>query len=163
MIEVVDEKNKPFGVLSVEQVHTLQLYHRRVSILLYNKDNKLFLQQRSSRKERYPGFWDLSASSHVLIQESREDAIRRKIHNVFGFYMEHLSLFHEFSPTLIKEFEFISLYKACLYRNNISLKSREIQSGVFVEQAEFEYLLNSFSDLFTPELRSFGLLGYLFE
>ncbi len=162
MIEVVDDLNRPFGVLTLDRAHELRLYHRRVVILVYNQKKKLFLLQRSLKKKRYPGYWDLSASSHVLLKESREDTAQRILKDVFGVQSKSFSFLNEYPPSLTGQFEFISVFKVHLFRDNFFLNPKEAQSGEFVEQHELEYILNTFPELFTPGLRCLEPISSLY-
>lgn len=161
MIEVVDQYNRPFGVLSLDLAHKLNLYHRRVIILVYNQENKMFLLRRSLKKKRYPGLWELSASSHVLYRESREDTVQRILKDVFRVGSMRLSLLNEYHPTLTGKYEFISIFRVHLLQDHIHLNPKEAQSGEFVEHHELKYILSSFPELLTPDLKCLEHLKYL--
>ena len=64
-------------------------------VLVYNQENKIFLQRRSNAKQLFPGRWDLSATGHVQAGESREEAAIRELEEELGLRVERLTLREE--------------------------------------------------------------------
>lgn len=162
-LEVVDKNNQPIGAFSRNFVHQHNLLHRSVLVLFYNKEKKLFLQQRSHKKYEYPGYWDLSATGHVQLGESREEAAFRELEEELGLRVNKLKLLHEVPPQRNTDYEFVSLFTTTFSSHTPSLNSKEIQRGMFVERHELEYLVQAFSEVLTPGLIYFWNLGCLFN
>ncbi|MCD6522333.1 MAG: NUDIX domain-containing protein [Candidatus Diapherotrites archaeon] len=80
---VVDEKDDVIGIEDREKVHSKQIWHRGVHVLLFNKE-KILLQRRSNTKDTFPGCWDFSISEHVKPGESYEQAARRGLREELG-------------------------------------------------------------------------------
>ena len=51
--------------VSREEVHTHNLIHRSVNILVFHEDGRMLIQQRAAMKRTFPLCWDLSCSGHV--------------------------------------------------------------------------------------------------
>ena len=58
--------------------------HRAVHIWVYNSRGELLLQQRSVRKECFPGLWDSSAAGHVDRNEGYDDCAVRELAEELG-------------------------------------------------------------------------------
>ena len=74
-VEVVDDFDRPLAKMNIAEAHRQSLKHRSVIVLLYNSSGQLYLQKRSSTKKQYPSRWDVSASGHVFVTESRKDLV----------------------------------------------------------------------------------------
>ena len=84
ILEVVDEKNKVIGKATRGECYKKGLLHRAVNIFIFNSQGEVFLHQRSEKKLKYPGFWDLSCSEHVRVRESFENAATRGLREELG-------------------------------------------------------------------------------
>ncbi len=163
LIEALDSLNTPIAKVPKETIHAYAMYHRSVCVLLYNKQQKLYLQQRSFDKEFYPGFWDISATGHVYAGEARIDAAHRQLKHSLAISCNKLYLQHEFSPHPQTDNEFISIFSTgpCnLIPNPIK---GEIEQGIFVEKHELDYLIQYYSNILTPNLINFWKYGCLFQ
>merc|ERR1711939_129702 len=68
---VLDENDLPIGSASKKICHLMEnidkgLLHRAFSCFLFDKDNKLLLQQRASEKITFPDMWTNTCCSHPL-------------------------------------------------------------------------------------------------
>lgn len=84
IFDVVDEQDRVIGQRPRREVHALGLIHRAVHILVFNGAGELFLQKRSTRKDRQPGVWDSSASGHVDQGEDYDTAAMRELAEELG-------------------------------------------------------------------------------
>lgn len=162
LLEFVDEFKRPLGVLSRESIHRHQLRHKSVQILLFNKEKRLFLQQRSYNKEIYPGFWDLSAAGHVLFGESSWDAAFRELKEELGIEVNSLRLIYEFPASYYSGYEFLSLFGSRPSSEVPSWNPEEVIQGLFVNKQEMSYLINFYSEFLTPGLKFYWSKGFLF-
>ena len=81
---VVDEADHVVGQALREKVHGNNLLHRAVHILLFNRQNELFLQKRSRLKDRHPCLWDSSVAGHVDAGEDYDQAAARELQEELG-------------------------------------------------------------------------------
>ena len=62
--------------------------HRAFSLFLFNKAGELLLQQRSSQKRLWPGFWSNSCCSHPRRGETLLVATQRRLHDELNISAE---------------------------------------------------------------------------
>ncbi|SFT20129.1 NUDIX domain-containing protein [Paenibacillus sp. BC26] len=77
--DIYDEAGAWLGTAPRSEVHARGLWHRSIHCWLARRDGdrKLVLfQQRSSDKDTYPGFYDITAAGHLTAGESMRDAAR---------------------------------------------------------------------------------------
>ena len=82
---LVDEADREVGHMSKAQCHqgggTL---HRAFSLLIFNTEGELLLQQRAATKRLWPLYWSNSCCSHPRRAESMETATRRRLQEELG-------------------------------------------------------------------------------
>jgi isopentenyl-diphosphate delta-isomerase len=162
LIEVVDSRDTPIGALPRDRVHAQGLYHRSVLVFVYNKQKKLYLQQRGPNQAAYPGCWDLSATGHVQAGESKEEAARRELAEELRISVFRLHWVRELPASRETDREFVSLFATGPCPQDPVPNPEEIARGLFVEPHELDYLARSFSSLLTPGLMFCWNAGYLF-
>ena len=60
LIDVLDENGIKTGeVLSRNEIHQKGLWHRAIVVAIVNKNNQVLLQQRSFKKDKKAGKWDI--------------------------------------------------------------------------------------------------------
>jgi len=78
MLVLVDEKDNEIGTDTRENCHRGSgKRHRAYTVFLFY-EGKLLLQQRSKKKQLWPGGWDVSFTSHVYPGETYGEAAARK-------------------------------------------------------------------------------------
>tara|TARA_B100001175_G_scaffold317932_1_gene337796 strand:+ start:20969 stop:22657 length:1689 start_codon:yes stop_codon:yes gene_type:complete len=94
---LVDHNDKMMGAASKLVCHNGEgLLHRAFSVLIFDSENRLLIQQRSSEKITFPGIWANSCCSHPLDIEGENDdpvqgcinAARRKLPQELGISKE---------------------------------------------------------------------------
>ncbi len=163
LLEVVDNNNQPIGIMPRSEIHKQKLMHRSVLVLVYNKEKKLYLQQRSYRKDRYPGFWDLSATGHVLAGEAAEEAALRELKEELNIVLNRLRFIHKIPASSETDNEFIYLFSSGPCAQIPIPNSKEVIRGMFVSKEELACLIDSFSSVLTPGIKYFWYLGLLFS
>jgi 8-oxo-dGTP pyrophosphatase MutT (NUDIX family) len=83
-VDVVDAHDNVVGKAKREEAHRKGLLHRVVFVMLFDADGRLYVQQRSLKKDLYPGFFEGSLSGHVLSGESFQEAAERELHEELG-------------------------------------------------------------------------------
>ena len=82
---LVDEDDQGVGHLSKVLCHEGRgILHRAFSLLIFNADGELLIQQRSASKRLWPLYWSNSCCSHPRRAESMEAAIHRRLHEELG-------------------------------------------------------------------------------
>lgn len=98
----VSENDQVIGPISKLDSHSgAGEYHRAFSVLLFNSNNELLLQQRSMDKVTFPGVWANSCCSHPLHSDEELDetnamgvkrAAIRKLEQELGITPESISI-----------------------------------------------------------------------
>ena len=129
IFDVVNERDEVIGRKTRSQVHRLGLQHRAVHVLVFNSRGQVFLQKRSTKKDRQPGLWDSSASGHVDSGEDYDVCSLRELGEEIGL---HLS---EVPPRLFKlpaspetDQEHVWVYR-CQAEGPFDLNPEEIERG----------------------------------
>ena len=82
---LVDEADREVGHLSKAKCHDGQgILHRAFSLLIFNDEGELLLQQRSPSKRLWPQYWSNSCCSHPRRAESMETATQRRLYEELG-------------------------------------------------------------------------------
>lgn len=89
ILDIIDEQDNVIGQMPKSQVHEgKQILHREVGVLILDKDNRVLLQQRSSKKQFFPGAWTTSAVGHVPAGKTPEEAAHMELVEELGFDTE---------------------------------------------------------------------------
>jgi isopentenyl-diphosphate delta-isomerase len=82
---LVDESDREVGHLSKSECHDGSgVLHRAFSLLIFNPQGELLLQQRATSKRLWPLYWSNSCCSHPRRAESMEAAIHRRLYEELG-------------------------------------------------------------------------------
>jgi isopentenyl-diphosphate Delta-isomerase len=82
---LVDESDREVGYLEGARCHAGRgVLHRAFSLLIFNDEGELLLQQRAASKRLWPLYWSNSCCSHPRRAESMETAIHRRLGEELG-------------------------------------------------------------------------------
>jgi isopentenyl-diphosphate Delta-isomerase len=82
---LVDEADREIGHMDKAQCHVGSgVLHRAFSLLIFNRNGELLIQQRSAAKRLWPLYWSNSVCSHPRRAESMESAIHRRLAEELG-------------------------------------------------------------------------------
>jgi isopentenyl-diphosphate Delta-isomerase len=82
---LVDESDRGVGHLSKSLCHEGRgILHRAFSLLIFNGNGELLLQQRAAAKRLWPLYWSNSCCSHPRSTESLEAATQRRLQEELG-------------------------------------------------------------------------------
>jgi isopentenyl-diphosphate delta-isomerase len=83
---LVDDADREIGHLDRDDCHAGSgVLHRAFSLLIFNGNGELLLQQRAASKRLWPLYWSNSCCSHPRRAESMETAIHRRLREELGF------------------------------------------------------------------------------
>ncbi len=141
ILEIVDTKGCVIGAAPRKCVHgNNQLLHRVVHVLVFDRKNRLLLQQRSLNKRVAPGRWDTSVGGHVDCGESVETAMFREMEEELGIRPLSSQFIYQYIHSNNFESELVFTY-TCQYDGVISFNPEEIDAVKFWEMEEInEYL-----------------------
>lgn len=92
---LVDESDNEVGTMEKMEAHQKGLLHRAFSILIFNSNGEMLLQQRADEKYHSGGLWTNACCSHPRPGEPIEDAGKRKLLQEMGFSCD-LNYSHKF-------------------------------------------------------------------
>jgi 16S rRNA (adenine1518-N6/adenine1519-N6)-dimethyltransferase len=145
---LVDERDRPIGAEERQIVHDQGLRHRAVHLFILNRNDELFLQKRSWRKDCYPGRWDSSAAGHVDAGESYDACARRELSEELGISVA-LDRIGSVSASEKTGQEFISIYRGS-HGDAIECNPLEIEMGGFFRLATIDVWTQRRPDDFAP-------------
>lgn len=90
-VVLVDENNHVLGTTPKSTVHTIDTpLHRGFSLFLFNAQNQLLLQQRSSKKITWPLIWSNSCCGHPALEETNVEAAIRRARDELGLVLSEV-------------------------------------------------------------------------
>ena len=154
---IVDNNDQIIGQDSKINCHLNEgKLHRAFSVLLFNSNNKLLIQQRADEKITFPSIWANSCCSHPLYQNGEENGIEgaknaavRKLIQELGIQMESITSENLNFVTKMHykaradkkwvehEIDYIFVVKRDV---QINPNSNEIQKTKYVDKRELENL-----------------------
>lgn len=171
----VDDQDNELGPVSKEQCHLLNkdnslLLHRAFSVFIFNEDNKMLLQQRSSSKVTYPNYYTNACCSHPLYDIEREKngvlgaklAAQRRLNVELGVPIEQcaveslkfLTRLHYFSAGDGTWGEHEIDYIFILHKNvTLQPNPDEVQQIVYLSREELTEFQQRANHPFTPWFR----------
>lgn len=82
---LVDEADRPLGVMEKIEAHRRALLHRAFSVFIFNRRGEMLLQQRAMDKYHSGGLWTNACCSHPRPGEDTRDAAVRRLFEELGF------------------------------------------------------------------------------
>lgn len=78
-VVLVNENNDVLGTMPKMEAHEKGVLHRAISILIYNPEGKMLIQQRAATKYHWPRIWSNAVCSHPREHESFLEAAERRL------------------------------------------------------------------------------------
>lgn len=156
VVDVVDKSGKVMRTATRNQVYKEGLLHPAVNIVVVNKKNEIFIQQRSEKKI-LPLYWDISASEHVKSGESYKSAAIRGLKEELSITTsvkilreKHIQRNEYITKEIcFIEYELIELYGA-FYDGEIKINMEEVTEGKFISLKKLHKLIENNKIKFSP-------------
>jgi len=157
MLILVDEQDNETGSCAKVDCHVGQgKLHRAFSVFLFNPAGELLIQQRSSQKMLWGGYWANSCCSHPRLGEDTQDAAHRRIKEELGVECQltylYKFVYHTEFGDVGSEHENCHVY-AGRFDGNVHADPEEIQEWCFVTPDELTAEIASNGDRFSPWLK----------
>ena len=92
LIDLYNEERIPLGKTEDRQKHRAQdvftEFRVVVHICIFNSAGQMLIQQRSMKKEAFPGLWDVSAAGGVGAGESSRQGAEREVREELGYELD---------------------------------------------------------------------------
>jgi isopentenyl-diphosphate delta-isomerase len=96
LVELVDDTGTAIGACSVAEAHASPgRRHRAFSVLLYDRDGRVLLQQRAEAKTRFASRWSNTCCGHPAPGEDTASAAARRLTAELGLTPEHTTALTE--------------------------------------------------------------------
>jgi isopentenyldiphosphate isomerase len=147
-IVIVDEHNNEIGSTTRREMRARNLPHRATFILVFNGVGQLFVQQRTTLKDIYPGYYDAVCGGVVQEDETYEVSAARELDEELGIRNTELTALFDFKYKGKNNFVWGRAF-SCTYDGAITLQKEEVAWGSFLSLEEVLQLTASKS--FTPD------------
>jgi isopentenyl-diphosphate delta-isomerase len=154
---LVDSQDQVRGSLDKAACHDGQgVLHRAFSLFIFNSAGELLLQQRSSQKRLWPGYWSNSCCSHPRHGEEMTEAVQRRLEQELGIrcplHMLYKFQYQASFKDLGSEHELCWVYLGRC-DDPIRANRNEIDDWRFVAAAELDREMRDRAGDFTPWFR----------
>jgi len=151
-LNLVDEQDNLIGKVAREDAHKKGLWHRRITVFVFNKNNELLIQKRTSNMS-WPNLWAASASGHVLINETYEQSAQRELKEEIGIECE-LKFIGKIIEKIAEpsgdiENEYVSIF-VCHSDGPFNIQQEELSEIKFESIENIKKMLAKKPEQFTP-------------
>lgn len=168
LLDIVDEHNQVITQAARGEAYQTGLLHRGANIFIQNSQGEILIQKRSSKKLKYPGAFDLSASEHVKAGESIVEAAKRGLQEELGIEiplkiiqpLHRQDITYQTTADNIIDNELVETYLG-IYDGQFKIDPVELAEVKFFTIAEINQMLKNpkfqFTSWFVDE---WGLCGF---
>ncbi len=147
IVQIVDADDNEIGAVARHIMRKQRLIHRASYILVFNKEQEIFVQKRTMSKDMYPGYLDVAAGGVVLASESYEQSAARELEEELGIKAKIRFLFdHYYEDDTNRVWGRIF---SCTHEGPFTLQPEEVAGGWFMPIAQALDL--STKEPFTPD------------
>lgn len=177
LIDVLNEDGVLTGeVLPRSEVHKKGLWHRAIVVAIVNENNEILLQQRSEKKEKNAGMWDISVAGHISAGQDSLSAAAREINEevsvLLGYrteikdfrYMYCFRKEQKFREDFIERqfYDFFILRTSGVDDKTLYFQKDEVQAVKFVDLATIQKMIENNELVERPEVYQV-LTNFLFR
>jgi isopentenyl-diphosphate delta-isomerase type 1 len=153
IFDIVNERDEVIGRAPRSEVHARGLLHRAAHVLVFNTRGEVFLQKRSTLKDRQPGTWDSSASGHVDSGEAYDACALREVGEELGVKLSIApERLFKLAACAATDQEFVWVYRA-RHEGPFTLPPEEIECGGWFAPAEVTRWVTERPQEFAPAFR----------
>lgn len=117
-------------------------YHLVVHVCIFDKEDRLLIQQRQSCKEGWPGMWDLSVGGSAVTGDDSIKAAERETLEEIGYAID-LSLERPyFTMNFVNGFDDYYLVEKELDINELKLQEEEVQAVKWATKNEILQMIH---------------------
>lgn len=83
-VVLVDEQGNELGLMGKTEAHQKGVLHKAISVIIFNSNGEMLLQQRAFTKYHWAGIWSNTCCSHPRQGETFEQAAKRRLKEELG-------------------------------------------------------------------------------
>jgi isopentenyl-diphosphate Delta-isomerase len=148
ILEIVDADDRAIGRATRAEIHARSLLHRAVHVFLFNSAGDIYVQRRSSSKDRHPSKLDSSAAGHVDPGESYEQTAVRELREELGIPAEVEELLR-LPASHVTDYEHVRLFRVVSDEKPVP-NPEEVQWGRFLTREHLSHLMEEMPEEFVP-------------
>ncbi|WP_341664883.1 isopentenyl-diphosphate Delta-isomerase [Blattabacterium cuenoti] len=156
LIPLVGMKNQIIGFEKKQKIHIKGLRHSAVSVFIFNIENDLMLQKRSSKKYHSSSLWTNTCCSHPKKNESVLKAAHRCLIEEMGFdcFLEQKFSFtyHEFFKNGLIENELDHVFVG-FYEKSPIINFKEVDNWKWISLNELIENIHTYPDSYSIWLK----------
>ena len=151
-LDLIDENGNLTGeIASRKDVHKLGLLHHASGLIICG-GGRILSQQRSFRKEKNAGLWDMSASGHVQSGQGLIESLLREVKEELDLDIkeEELKLLGKFwrhevhrSDFIENELDYIYILEKDVDINKIKVQKEEVEQVAWISFSKFKEMLEN--------------------
>lgn len=134
LLDIVDEDDRVLRAAPRRRVIDEYHIHRAVMFFVFDREGRVYVNQRSESKEIYPSYWSIGFGGHVLAGESYDAAATREVQEETGLLDRPLAI-GTFKKRTADERENVTVYRVIASRDPDPYPE-EIAQGEFQTMAE---------------------------
>lgn len=171
-LDVLNENGEFTGVTeSREKCHREGLWHRANYCFIFNNNDDVLLQKRSSNKKLWPNLWDVTAGGHILSGEFGVNALIRELKEELGIDVEEKDLKYLVGSTSVnkigdvinKHFNECFIVTKNIEIDNIVLQKEEVSDIKWFSKEEILYKINDKCSELTDKTGVWNFLKKYYE
>ena len=150
----VDKNDEPIGAGTREEAWKKGIYVRLVRIMIRDENGRILSQHRVGTAKSYPNLWTNSASGHVDVGETWEQAANREMKEEIGISTK-LRLVGKFTLSVDRDGkkirQFNRFYEGVISSStDITLQPEEVTEIKWYELGELKLAMKNSPSMFTP-------------
>jgi isopentenyl-diphosphate delta-isomerase type 1 len=166
LFETYDAQQQPLGLMPRDEVHAKGLWHRSSQVFVFDRRQRLLIQQRAANKDLYADLWDYSVGEHLQPGETFIDGAYRGLQEELGITNVSLAKlggerWMSFSGKNYTDCEIQQAF-SCTYDGPLTVDTVEVQTTRYIEMASLQQWIEESPQSFTPwllaDLREFELI-----
>lgn len=149
---VVQEDGTVIGRATREYCHSgVKLLHPVVHLHIIDRQERIYLQKRSAKKDIQPLKWDTAVGGHVMYGESITEALYREAREELGFTDFNPIYMGSYSYDTGRDLEFVNVF-AAVGHFDLHPDLDEVDEGSYLSFAQVDKMASK--GLLTPNFKS---------
>ena len=140
LVDWIDDLDDVVESLPRSEIRARNLLHRVSATLVFDSNGRLFIHQRTTTKDVYPGLFDLMVGGTVTSGESYAQNACREIAEELG--VRGVPLYHLLHHRYQDQYTNNQIYLfACRYEGEITLQPEEVADGFWADEVKTAQVL----------------------